>query len=150
MFPREHETIARGPEELAVGHSVVKDATWPGRRTKDWASLPAFRFRDPNRPRLPFPLRSGSKHWPARGNSQVGEPAAVRRPDRTRVLVDARIQVVQGVAALRIETNKTMAAAHADKRERAAIGRPCQVVRCAFLGDDVLDVLSGGLHEEDL
>src|SRR5438132_1236236 len=93
LLPRKHDAIARGPNDLVLGHDAAIDAAVAFIRAPDLATVAGGDVGDADRPRLPRAYRREREHFVAGRDAREGDLLSVRRPDRKRVAVDARIEI---------------------------------------------------------
>src|SRR5437763_12977078 len=95
LLPREHDAVTGSPADLIVRDHLAEHAAGPRVGDPDLASRAARHFGDADGPRLARPLGREGQSLCTRRVSKKGDAAAVGRPDRVRVRVDARIQKAQ-------------------------------------------------------
>ena len=125
-LPREDEAVAVGPEDLILRHDVAIDAAAPLLRPEDFARRPRRGVGDAQRPGLRFPVRAEGLDLLRGGEPQEGEALSVGRPDGSRVAVDARVQVADGLARRLVDADEAVVAAPAGEGEAGPVRRPAQ------------------------
>ncbi len=136
-LPGEHQAAVGAPQELVGGGDLPVDAPPPLARPKDLPRLSRRQIGELDRPGGPRAPRLEAQEVLRRRQPQEGEGAAVRRPGRLQVAVDARSEEGERPRCQVVDADKGVVPAVALEGEAPAVGRPVQVAGLAAGMDEL-------------
>ena len=138
LLPREHDAVARHPQQLLVGDDVVERAARAKVGLPDLAPGAGRDLRDADRPRLRLPSRRKGDAARLGRRPREGDARSVRRPHRVVVALERRIEEPQRLPGHVVDGDESVVAAVAHEGELAAVRRPAQRARRAAGVDQLL------------